>query len=260
MSRYCGELKVVIDRSPLMSQGESANSENPDEPKELHTDYKIYHRDLSEGNVLVVEDEMSDPKAPKETVMILEPLLIDFDHARYKDDDTVDQMLSRTGTLPFMSILNLAGHAKHLTFIDECETFLYLFVWKCIIGFGRCQISLTTTTKPKKTATGKNATSHTPLSKHVTGGSKEMAALDPDRVNPVEHEEAQSVQGGASHPPFKEKMVHQWASNESIEAIEDVKCLHVDSWINFTVVLYELRLEFRRFQPLFHRLHEALFM
>ncbi|KAJ1654285.1 hypothetical protein IWQ61_005760 [Dispira simplex] len=181
--------------------------------------------------------------------MILEPLLIDFDHARYKDDDTVDQMLSRTGTLPFMSILNLAGHTDHLTFIDECKSFLYLFVWKCIIGFARCHISLMTTTKPKKTAMGKNATSHTPLSEGVTSGSKEMAALDPAKVNPVVRGEAKPVQDGTPHSPIKKKMVHQWASNESIE---DVKCLHVDSWINFTVALYELRLEFRRFQPLFH--------
>ncbi|KAJ1649013.1 hypothetical protein IWQ61_009767 [Dispira simplex] len=185
MSSYCGEPKVVTDRSPSTSQGESAKSENPDEPKEWVE--RVHQRLLLTP---VVENEMPDPKAPKETVTILDPLLIDFDHARHKDDNVADQMLSRMGTLPFMSILNLAGHAKHLTFIDECESFLYLFVWKYIIGFSRCQMSLTTTTKPKKTATGKNATSHTPLSKGVTGGSKEKAALDPAKANPVVRGEA----------------------------------------------------------------------
>ncbi|KAJ1643125.1 hypothetical protein IWQ61_010563, partial [Dispira simplex] len=294
MSRYCGELKVVTDRSPSANQGESADSENPDEPKEwiervhqrllltpagkpmttlhpygtrsdvpsklppkmasllfkrvqyffkklfkiiyrLHRDYKIYHRDLSEGNVLVVETQVPDRKAQGKTVTMLKPLLIDFDHARRKNDDVMDQMLSRTGTLPFMSILNLADHAKHLTFIDECESFLYLFVWKCIIGFARCQLSPPATTKPKKTTTGKGATSHTPLSKGVTGGNKAKAPLDSAKVNLVERGKAQPIQDVASRPLFKKKVVHQWVSNESMEAIEKVKRLHMESRNNFTV-------------------------
>ncbi|KAJ1653206.1 hypothetical protein IWQ61_006622, partial [Dispira simplex] len=318
MSRYCGELKVVTDRSPSASQGESTKPENVDEPKDwvervhqrllltpagepmtrlhpygtesevptklppekasdfnhdvehffrrlfltirtLHKDYNVYHRDLSEGNVLVVENEIPDLKEPGKTKKILEPLLIDFDHARLKNDDAMDQMLSRTGTLPFMSILNLAGHADHLTFIDECESFLYLFVWKCIIGFARCQLSLPATTKPKKTATGKNTTSRPPLSKGVAGGSKGKAPLDPAKANLVERGEAQPVQGGAPHPSFEEKIVHQWVSNQSIEAIEVMKRLHMDSRNNFTVVLNELRPEFRRLRGFFHDLRDALF-
>ncbi|KAJ1645500.1 hypothetical protein IWQ61_010310 [Dispira simplex] len=318
MSRYCGELKVITDRSPSASQGESAKSENPDEPKErvervhqrllltpagepmtrlhpygtesevptklppkkasdfshdvvyffqqlfltihtLHKNYNVYHQDLSEGNVLVVENEMSHPDKSDKTVMFLDPLLIDFGHARLKGDDVVDQMLSRTGTLPFMSILNLASHTNHLTFIDECESFLYLFVWKCIIGFARCQLSLPATTKPKKTASGKNTTSHPPLSKGVAGGSKGKAPLDPAKTNPVERGEAQPVQGGAPHPSFEEKMVHHWVSYQSIEAIEKWKRLHMDSRNTFTVVLDDLRPEFRRLRFFFHRLHKALF-
>ncbi|KAJ1641932.1 hypothetical protein IWQ61_010695 [Dispira simplex] len=171
----------------------------------------------------------------------------------------MDQMLSRTGTLPFMSILNLAGHTNDLTFIDECESFLYLFVWKCIIGFARCQLSLPATTKTKKTATGKNTTSHTPLSKGVAGGSKGKAAADPAKANPVGRGEAQPVQGGAPHPSFEEKKIHQWVSNQSIEAIEDAKRLHMDSRNTFTVVLKELRPEFRRLEDFFQDLRDALF-
>ncbi|KAJ1641829.1 hypothetical protein IWQ61_010714 [Dispira simplex] len=225
----------------------------------LHRKYSIYHRDLFEGNVLVVENEMPDRDKPDKIKKNPVPLLIDFDHARLKSDDVVDQMLSRTGTLPFMSIFNLAGHTNHLTFIDECESFLYLFVWKCIIGFARCQLSLLATTKLMKTVTGKNSTSHTLLSKGVTSGSKGKAALDSAKVNPVERGEAQPVQGGAPHPSFEEEMVHQWDSNESIEAIEKLKRLHMESRNNFTVVLDELRPEFRGLRPFFHRLHEALF-
>ncbi|KAJ1645464.1 hypothetical protein IWQ61_010314, partial [Dispira simplex] len=318
MSRYCGELKVVTDRSPSASQGEAAKSENVDEPKEwvervhqrllltpagepmtrlhpsgtrsgvptevlpgeesdfnivvehffqqlfltihtLHKYYNVYHRDLSEGNVLVVENEIPDLEMPDTNVKVLDPLLIDFDHARLKNDDAVDQMLSRTGTLPFMSILNLAGHADHLTFIDECESFLYLFVWKCIIGFARWQLSLPATTKPKKTATGKNTTSCPPLSKGVAGGSKGKAAADPAKANPVERGEAQPVQGGAPHPSFKKKKVHQWVSNESIDDIEDVKRLHMESRNTFTVILNELRPELRPLEDFFHDLRDALF-
>ncbi|KAJ1649604.1 hypothetical protein IWQ61_009362 [Dispira simplex] len=110
-----------------------------------------------------------------------------------------------------------------------------------------------------KTATGKRATSHTLLSKGVAGGSKGKAPLDPATANPVERGEAQPVQGGAPHPPIKKKMVHHWVSNQSIEAIEKLKRLHMHSRDNFTVVLNELRPEFRRLEDLFHDLRDALF-
>ncbi|KAJ1657795.1 hypothetical protein IWQ61_002852 [Dispira simplex] len=116
------------------------------------------------------------------------PLLIDFDHARLKNDDVVDQMLSRTA-----------------------------------------------------------------------GGSKGKAAADPAKVNLVGRGEAQSVQGGAPHPSIKKKMVHHWVSNQSIEAIEKLKRFHMESWNNFTMVLDELRPEFRRLWFFFHDLQDALF-
>ncbi|KAJ1969659.1 hypothetical protein IWQ62_000486 [Dispira parvispora] len=107
----------------------------------LHEDYGIYHRDLSEGNVLVVEMQITHPLNPNETAIAHVPLLIDFDYARHQGDVVVGQMLSRVGTLPFMSILNLADHRDKLSFLDECESFLYLFLWKCTIGFARHQVS-----------------------------------------------------------------------------------------------------------------------
>ncbi|KAJ1969660.1 hypothetical protein IWQ62_000487 [Dispira parvispora] len=107
----------------------------------LHEDYGIYHRDLSEGNVLVVEKKITHPMNPNETLIVLLPLLIDFDHARIEGDDVTGKMLSRVGTLPFMSILNLAGRKDKLSFLDECESFLYLYLWKCTTGFARHQVS-----------------------------------------------------------------------------------------------------------------------
>ncbi|KAJ1642683.1 hypothetical protein IWQ61_010603 [Dispira simplex] len=54
-------------------------------------------------------------------------------------------------------------------------------------------------------------------------------------------------------------MVHHWVSNQSIEAIEDAKRLHMESRNNFTLVLKELRPEFRRLEDFFHDLRDALF-
>ncbi|KAJ1642249.1 hypothetical protein IWQ61_010650 [Dispira simplex] len=110
-----------------------------------------------------------------------------------------------------------------------------------------------------KTVTGKNSTSHTLLSKGVTGGSKGKAPLDPATANPVGRGKAQPVQGGAPHPPIKKKKVHRWVSNQSIDDIEDAKRLHMHSWDTFTVVLNELRPEFRGLRHLFHDLRDALF-
>ncbi|KAJ1968402.1 hypothetical protein IWQ62_001268 [Dispira parvispora] len=107
----------------------------------LHEDYGIYHRDLSEGNVLVVEKEITHPMNPSITAIAQVPLLIDFDYARREGDDVTGEMLSRVGTLPFMSILNLAGRKDKLSFLDECESFLFLYLWKCTIGFARHQVS-----------------------------------------------------------------------------------------------------------------------
>ncbi|KAJ1950377.1 hypothetical protein IWQ62_006578, partial [Dispira parvispora] len=86
----------------------------------LYKDLGVYHRDLSEGNVLVrVVDGV-----PR-------PLLIDFDHARLRSDPLNDNMGSRTGTVPFMSILNLAGRSNQLSIADELESLFYLWssVW-----------------------------------------------------------------------------------------------------------------------------------
>ncbi|KAJ1646675.1 hypothetical protein IWQ61_010171 [Dispira simplex] len=225
--------------------------------RKLHKYYEIYHRDLSEGNVLVVEMESPDITEPNETVIVLEPLLIDFDHARLKGDDAVDQMQSRTGTLPFMSILSLAGKTSSLTFLDECESFLYLFLWKCVIGFARCQISLPATTKPKIATARKDTVAFAnakPLSQNVAGERGENAML-----NPAEHEEALSLQDVAHHTRFQEKEVHTWASNKPIGCIEAWKRLHMHSEDTFNVVLNELRPEFNGLRTLFQGLRDALF-
>ncbi|KAJ1961591.1 hypothetical protein IWQ62_003810 [Dispira parvispora] len=123
----------------------------------LYRAYGIYHRDLSEGNVLMVKIEVADPTNSKGKKIILNPLVIDFDHARFSDD-VADSMSSRTGTLPFMSILNLAGRSDKLSFLDECESFLYLYLWKCTIGFTCRQVSPPAVRKSTQSTHGR--TSH----------------------------------------------------------------------------------------------------
>ncbi|KAJ1641726.1 hypothetical protein IWQ61_010743, partial [Dispira simplex] len=121
----------------------------------LYTKLGVYHRDLSEGNVMVRQQDG-----------LPHPLLIDFDHARLRDDDRNDNMHSRTGTVPFMSILNLAGRSQSLSIVDELESFLYLWVWKCSIGFSPSHI------------TRSNTASNTP---QVTSPRPSVGSLSQDR-------------------------------------------------------------------------------
>ncbi|KAJ1966698.1 hypothetical protein IWQ62_002301 [Dispira parvispora] len=90
----------------------------------LYKDCQVYHQDLSEGNVLVRENNGDHY-----------PLLIDFDNGRLRSDTVNDNMRLGIGTVPFMSILNLAGYSHKLSVLDELGSFLYLSVWKCTIGF-----------------------------------------------------------------------------------------------------------------------------
>ncbi|KAJ1655470.1 hypothetical protein IWQ61_004784 [Dispira simplex] len=96
----------------------------------LHKDCNVYHGDLSEGNVLFRECN-GDPY----------PLLIDFDHGRLCSDVGNDEIRFGMGTVPFMSMLNLAGYSNKLSIVDELESFLYFWVWKCTMGFTPPDIS-----------------------------------------------------------------------------------------------------------------------
>ncbi|KAJ2599259.1 hypothetical protein EV177_007366, partial [Coemansia sp. RSA 1804] len=66
-------------------------------------------------------------------------LLIDFDHAVDVSVPKITRHLDRSGTLPFMSINNLAGNIQWVTGLDDWESALYLMCWIGTYGFNKNQ-------------------------------------------------------------------------------------------------------------------------
>ncbi|KAJ1718850.1 hypothetical protein LPJ53_006270, partial [Coemansia erecta] len=88
----------------------------------------ILHRDVSDNNILFYE--------PKDGDCTVRGLLIDFDHAIVREDDQLsDQHIERSGTLPFMSVNNLAGNYDWCTSLDDWESIIYLMIWIGTYGF-----------------------------------------------------------------------------------------------------------------------------
>ncbi|KAJ1648894.1 hypothetical protein IWQ61_009848, partial [Dispira simplex] len=207
----------------------------------LYTQFGVYHRDLSEGNVLVRTRDGD-----------LYPLLIDFDHSRLVVDDS-DSMQSRTGTTPFMSILNLAGYSHDLTILDEFESFLYLWVWKCTIGFSPSEI-----TRPRATKTGtttQQGTSHQrSKSSNVERPSWKTASSRMDSA-PTGQTQAES----SFTPQPKMPAVRLWATGNPGTDCLTAKLGHIMNADSFNIVLDDLRPEFWKLKPLFLKLREILF-
>ncbi|KAJ1650577.1 hypothetical protein IWQ61_008655 [Dispira simplex] len=208
----------------------------------FYTEFGIYHRDLSEGNVLVHKRNGE-----------VYPLLIDFDHSRLESDEENDTMESWTGTIPFMSILNLAGHSNHLTILDELESFLYLWAWKCTIGFSSSEI-----TRPRETEMGTTSLQDTSRQR-----------WNPYKAIPASWMNAHPRMGGArAGLPRKEyfytpqpnvPMIHLWAMSNlrTISLSSKVKGLLTVE--GFQAIVDDLRPEFRKLRPLFLKLREILF-
>ncbi|KAJ1654844.1 hypothetical protein IWQ61_005300 [Dispira simplex] len=208
----------------------------------LYTEFGVYHRDLSEGNVLVHRRNGE-----------VYPLLIDFDHSRFERDAEKDTMQSRTGTISFMSILNLTGHSDHLTILDELESVLYLWEWKCTIGFSWSEI-----TRPR--ATKMSTTSLQNTSRQLSNPSKAIRAS---------WKNVPSRMGGArAGLPRKETFytpqpkvpgIRLWAmSNLEIFYLHR-KVTDLVSVKDFQAILDDLRPDFRKLRPLFLKLREILF-
>ncbi|KAJ1969400.1 hypothetical protein IWQ62_000653 [Dispira parvispora] len=203
---------------------------------DLYMNCQVYHRDLSEGNVLVRENN-GDPY----------PLLIDFDHARLCSDAVNDSMQFGMGTVPFMSILNLAGYSNKLSIIDELESFLYLCVWKCTIGF-----------TPSNITRGKTE----PSTSQVT---LEKSSAKP-RVQPVTRFKLTNQrsplwsQRPKHHVDQTEELkIRSWAKGDPGKGCLDAKYVQTSSNRAFEMVLDELRPEFQHFKPLFLQLRSILF-
>ncbi|KAJ2518422.1 hypothetical protein GGI11_002871, partial [Coemansia sp. RSA 2049] len=96
----------------------------------IRWDAGILHRDISSNNVLFYEiDGGKDVRG----------LLIDFDHAVDVSVPKITRHLDRSGTLPFMSINNLAGNIQWVTGLDDWESALYLMCWIGTYGFNKHQ-------------------------------------------------------------------------------------------------------------------------
>ncbi|KAJ2781126.1 hypothetical protein H4R18_003068 [Coemansia javaensis] len=80
----------------------------------------ILHGDISENNILAVSDMAGGPPRG---------LLIDLDYAVQMDQVDVGAQPERVGTLPYMSIGNIAGTRAARTRLDDWESLLYLVCW-----------------------------------------------------------------------------------------------------------------------------------
>ncbi|KAJ1660120.1 hypothetical protein IWQ61_000918 [Dispira simplex] len=207
----------------------------------LYTEFGVYHRDLSEGNVLV-RNRNGD----------MYPLLIDFDHSRLKVDDS-DSMQSRTGTIPFMSILNLAGYSHDFTILDELESFLYLWVWKCTIGFSPSEITRSRAIKAG-TTTQQGSSHQRSKSSNVERPSWKTASSRMGNA-PTGQTQAES----SFTPQPKVPLVRFWATGNPGTDCLTAKVVHMSTEYAFRTVLDDLRPEFWKLKPLFLKLREILF-
>ncbi|KAJ1643843.1 hypothetical protein IWQ61_010482 [Dispira simplex] len=205
---------------------------------DLYTECKVYHRDLSEGNVLVRENN-GDPY----------PLLIDFDHARLCSDTGNDNMRCGMGTVPFMGMLNLAGYSNRLSILDELESFLYFWVWKCTIGFAPPDIirNRSTTTVPNTAQATSMESSANPYIQRITRFkvTRNLTALARRNKHPVD--------------AVKQPEVRLWAMGEPGGGCLRSKYCHMVNNAPFQLVLEDLRPELQMLTPLFLELRRILF-
>ncbi|KAJ1948711.1 hypothetical protein IWQ62_006853, partial [Dispira parvispora] len=203
---------------------------------DLYKNCQVYHRDLSEGNVLVREYG-GEPY----------PLLIDFDHARLCSDIVDHSMRFGTGTVPFMSILNLAGYSHKLSILDELESFLYFWVWKCTIGFAPSNII--------RDRTAPNTPQVPPMQPIVNPLVRVLARLKLINRKSVALVQRSKCRVGQTI----QLKIRSWAKGDPGSECLDVKFLHTSSDGTFNEVLEELRPEFQLFKPLFLKLRSILF-
>ncbi|KAJ1642488.1 hypothetical protein IWQ61_010622 [Dispira simplex] len=152
-----------------------------------------------------------------------------------------------------MSILNLAGYSDELTILDELESFLYLWVWKCTIGFSPSEI-----TRSRATKTGTTTQQGTPdqrsKSSNVERPSWKTATSRMGNA-PTGQTQAES----SFTPQPKVPSVRLWATGNPGTDCLTAKCKDTSSHSAFDSVLDDLRPEFWKLRPLFLELREILF-
>ncbi|KAI8319216.1 hypothetical protein GQ54DRAFT_299525, partial [Martensiomyces pterosporus] len=87
----------------------------------------LLHRDISTNNILVVRSPLDGS---------VHGVLVDFDCAISVGVDRKARP-ERTGTLPFMSVLNLEANWLERTEIDDWESLLYLVCWVATFGINK---------------------------------------------------------------------------------------------------------------------------
>ncbi|KAI8318499.1 hypothetical protein GQ54DRAFT_300272, partial [Martensiomyces pterosporus] len=88
---------------------------------------ELLHRDMSTSTILVVRSPLDGT---------VHGLLVDFDCAISVGVDRKAR-LERTGTLPFMSVLNPEANWLERTELDDWESFLYLVCWLETFGINK---------------------------------------------------------------------------------------------------------------------------
>ncbi|KAJ2062778.1 hypothetical protein GGI17_002166 [Coemansia sp. S146] len=93
----------------------------------MQTKCNLLHRDISSNNIMVERRRTSDGGYE------VYGLLIDFDYAINPSDRRLSRP-ERTGTLPFMSILNLEVHPDQQTELGDMESLLYILCFQATFG------------------------------------------------------------------------------------------------------------------------------
>ncbi|KAJ2907558.1 hypothetical protein GGI21_003768, partial [Coemansia aciculifera] len=91
-------------------------------------DCNLLHRDVSTNNIMIGEE--TAPGGDGSTVY---GLLVDFDYAVSTDCER-SLRPERTGTVPFMSMLNLEADCSARTELDDWESLLYVLCWMATHG------------------------------------------------------------------------------------------------------------------------------
>ncbi|KAI8318473.1 hypothetical protein GQ54DRAFT_306984 [Martensiomyces pterosporus] len=88
---------------------------------------ELLHRDISTSTILVVHSPLAGT---------VHGVLVDFDCAISVGVDRKARP-ERTGTLPFMSVLNLEANWRERTELDDWESLLYLVCWLATFGINK---------------------------------------------------------------------------------------------------------------------------
>ncbi|KAJ1660313.1 hypothetical protein IWQ61_000742 [Dispira simplex] len=147
-----------------------------------------------------------------------------------------------------MSILSLAGCSQSLSIVDEIESFLYLWVWKCSIGFSPSHI------------TRFNTASNTP---QVSSPQPSVASISRDlctRLHITSHKPTSPSQKSTlPGDETKQPSVRLWAKGDPGSDCLDAKLKDTANSMSFSLVLKDLPPEFEKLKPLFLELRKALF-